>query len=105
MPPASAVKGAVRRRRAPGAGKTDSEGRMSIQHPYLLFLGDAPDQLAAKTAQGIAHWRPDWCVGQLRLAGCQAGLGFPTLTPEAGTPAGGKTPTGKTRGGGEGGRD
>src|SRR3546814_13273289 len=67
-------------RRAPGAGKTDSEGRMSIQHPYLLFLGDAPDQLAAKTAQGIAHWRPDWCVGQLRLDGCQAGLGLPDLT-------------------------
>jgi len=23
---------------------------MAIEHPYLLFLGDAPDQLAAKTA-------------------------------------------------------
>ena len=34
---------------------------------YLLFLGDAGDQLAAKTAQGIAHWRPEWCLGQLRL--------------------------------------
>src|SRR3546814_6336112 len=91
MPPASAVKVAVGRRRAPGAGKTDSEWRMSIQHPYLLFLGDAPDQLAAKTAQGVAHWRPDWCVGQLRLDGCQAGLGLPDLTLEEGRAAGAKT--------------
>ena len=30
---------------------------MSIEHPYLLFLGDAADQLAAKTAGGIADWR------------------------------------------------
>ncbi len=47
---------------------------MAIEHPYLLFLGDAPDQLAAKTAQGIAHWRPEWCLGQYRMAGCNADL-------------------------------
>jgi hypothetical protein len=29
-----------------------------IETPYLLFLGDAPDQLAAKVAQGIRDWRP-----------------------------------------------
>ena len=29
-----------------------------IRTPYLLFLGDAPDQLAAKVAQGVADWRP-----------------------------------------------
>jgi len=51
-----------------------------MDHPYLMFLGDAPDQLAAKTAQGIVDWRPDWCVGQLRLDGCQADLGIPDLT-------------------------
>jgi D-glutamate N-acetyltransferase len=53
---------------------------MQIQHPYLLFLGDAPDQLAAKTAQGISQWRSDWCLGQLRLAGCKADLGLPEMT-------------------------
>ncbi|HEX6102452.1 MAG TPA: N-acetyltransferase DgcN [Alphaproteobacteria bacterium] len=52
---------------------------MQIRHPYLLFLGDAPDQLAAKTAQGIAQWRPDWCLGQLRLPGAKADLGLPEL--------------------------
>lgn len=53
---------------------------MLIHPPYLLFLGDAHDQLAAKTAQGIADWRPEWCVGQMRLPGCKADLGLADLT-------------------------
>lgn len=52
---------------------------MEIEKPYLLFLGDVPDQLAAKTAHGIVDWRPDWCVGQLRLEGCKADCGLPDL--------------------------
>ncbi len=55
-----------------------------IEKPYLLFLGDVADQLAAKTAAGIADWRPDWCVGQLRLPGCEADVGIDDITvPEA----------------------
>lgn len=50
-----------------------------IRKPYLLFLGDAPDQLAAKVAQGIADWRPEHVVGQLRLDGCKADVGVPDL--------------------------
>ncbi|MYH59585.1 MAG: DUF1611 domain-containing protein [Boseongicola sp. SB0675_bin_26] len=50
-----------------------------IRKPYLLFLGDAPDQLAAKVAQGIADWRPEHVVGQLRLDGCKADVGAPDL--------------------------
>jgi len=64
---------------------------MSIEHPYLLFLGDAVDQLAAKTAQGIAHWRPDWCLGQLRLPGCNADLGLADLSLEQAVEAGART--------------
>jgi len=64
---------------------------MDIQHPYLLFLGDAKDQLAAKTAQGIAHWRPEWCVGQRRLEGCLADLGLADMTLEQAWTAGAKT--------------
>lgn len=64
---------------------------MAIAHPYLMFLGDAPDQLAAKTAAGVAHWRPDWCVGQLRLPGCNADLGLPEMTIEEAAEAGVKT--------------
>ncbi|HLJ20847.1 MAG TPA: DUF1611 domain-containing protein, partial [Stellaceae bacterium] len=64
---------------------------MAIKHPYLLFLGDAHDQLAAKTAAGVAFWRPDWCLGQLRLPGCKADLKLPDLSVEAAAAAGVKT--------------
>jgi len=49
-----------------------------LKTPYLLFLGDAKDALAAKVAQGIRDWRPGNAVGQMRLAGCVADLAFPT---------------------------
>jgi hypothetical protein len=51
-----------------------------IETPYLLFLGDAPDPLAAKVAQGIKDWRPEYAVGQLRLEGCRADMGIPDMT-------------------------
>ncbi|MCX5493549.1 DUF1611 domain-containing protein [Kaistia dalseonensis] len=53
---------------------------MEIATPYLLFLGDVPDALAAKTALGIVDWRPEWCLGQSRLAGCKADAGIPDMT-------------------------
>ncbi len=52
---------------------------MTVARPYLLFLGDAPDQLAIKTAMGVVDWRPDWCLGQMRLPGCQADAGLPDI--------------------------
>jgi len=64
---------------------------MSIARPYLMFLGDAADQLAAKTAQGVKDWRTEWCVGQLRLAGCNADLKLPDMTVEEAAAAGVKT--------------
>jgi uncharacterized NAD-dependent epimerase/dehydratase family protein len=51
-----------------------------IKTPYLLFLGDAPDALAAKVAQGVKDWRPEYAVGQLRLEGCRADMGLPDMT-------------------------
>lgn len=62
-----------------------------IQTPYLLFLGDAPDQLAAKVAQGIKDWRPGNAVGQFRMDGCGADLGIADMTLEDGLAAGAKT--------------
>ena len=56
-----------------------------------MFLGDAPDQLAAKTAQGVAYWRPEWCIGQLRMPGCKADLKLPDMTLEQAKAAGVKT--------------
>ncbi|TDH35754.1 DUF1611 domain-containing protein [Pseudohoeflea suaedae] len=53
---------------------------MIIEHPYLIFLGDVPDALAAKTGLGIVDWRPEWCLGQFRLDGCQADANIPELS-------------------------
>jgi uncharacterized NAD-dependent epimerase/dehydratase family protein len=64
---------------------------LSIAHPYLLFLGDAPDQLSAKVADGVARWRRDWCVGQLRLPGCEADVGLADVTLEEARDKGAKT--------------
>lgn len=63
----------------------------TIQHPYLLFLGDAHDELAGKTARGVAQWRPEWCVGQWRLPGCQPNLGLPDLRPAEAAARGART--------------
>ena len=64
---------------------------MQIENPYLMFLGDAADDLAAKVANGVAKWRPDWCLGQFRLPGCNADLGLTDMTLEEAKAAGVKT--------------
>ncbi|NOC43701.1 N-acetyltransferase DgcN [Ruegeria sp. HKCCD7559] len=62
-----------------------------IETPYLLFLGDAPDQLAAKVAVGIKDWRPENAVGQYRMDGCKADLGLKDMTLTEAKAAGAKT--------------
>lgn len=62
-----------------------------IEHPYLLFLGDAPDPLAAKVAQGIRDWRPDAAIGQYRMAGCNADMKLPDMNIAEAAAAGAKT--------------
>lgn len=62
-----------------------------IETPYLLFLGDAPDPLAAKVAQGIRDWRPENAVGQFRMEGCKADLKLPDMTLAEAKAAGAKT--------------
>ncbi|MCP4327159.1 MAG: DUF1611 domain-containing protein [Alphaproteobacteria bacterium] len=64
---------------------------MEIRNPYLLFLGDAPDDLAAKTGRGIADWRPEWCLGELRLPACKTTLDLPTMSVATAAEAGAKT--------------
>jgi uncharacterized NAD-dependent epimerase/dehydratase family protein len=64
---------------------------MQIRQPYLLFLGDVHDRLAAKTAQGIVDWRRDWCLGQLRMEGCVADVGIPDMTVAEAAAAGART--------------
>jgi uncharacterized NAD-dependent epimerase/dehydratase family protein len=67
------------------------ESPAMIQTPYLLFLGDAPDPLAAKVAQGIKDWRPEYALGQFRLPGCNADMGLRDMTLAEAKAAGVKT--------------
>jgi uncharacterized NAD-dependent epimerase/dehydratase family protein len=64
---------------------------MAIEKPYLLFLGDVADPLAAKTAYGVVDWRRDWCVGQMRLPGCKADTGLRDMTLVEARAAGART--------------
>ena len=50
---------------------------LTIQAPYLLFLGSEKSPTYAKTAAGLAHWRPELCMGQLRLTPDTLDLGLP----------------------------
>jgi len=65
--------------------------RVEIKTPYLLFLGDEPEETHAKTAIGIAHWRPEACVGQWRLPGSGVDLGFTDMAPAEAAAAGAGT--------------
>lgn len=64
---------------------------MRIRPPYLLFLGDVPDRLAAKTALGVLDWRPELCLGQMRLPACPVDLGLPETSPAEAVRAGAGT--------------
>lgn len=64
---------------------------MDIPRPYLIFLGDVPDALAAKTGLGVVDWRRDWCVGQWRLPGCKADAKLPDMEAAEAAAKGAKT--------------
>lgn len=64
---------------------------LDIRPPFLIFLGDVPDDLAAKTGQGIVDWRPERVVGQMRLTGCGADLGVAEMGVEEACRRGART--------------
>lgn len=49
---------------------------ISLEAPYLLFLGAETSATYAKTGAGIAQWRPELCMGQLRLTEDTIDLGL-----------------------------
>jgi len=51
-------------------------------------MGDVPDDHHAKTGHGIAYWRPEKCVGEMRLPGCPIDMGVPELDVAAAVAAG-----------------
>lgn len=64
---------------------------MQIDGPYLLFLGNTPRLIDAKTASGILDWRPRSCVGQYRLDRDTVDLGLRDLAPAEAVAAGART--------------
>jgi len=64
---------------------------MLLKTPYLLFLGDAADPLAAKVAQGVNDWRPEFCIGQFSQPGCNADMNIDELTIAEAVERGAKT--------------
>lgn len=51
-----------------------------LPKPYILFLGEEVELGNVKTSSGIAYWRPEDCVGQIRLEGGTIDLGLPQIT-------------------------
>ncbi|WOJ95444.1 DUF1611 domain-containing protein [Congregibacter brevis] len=52
---------------------------LQLRSPYLIFVGDESRPTYAKTGKGVADWRPELCMGQLRLCNTAADLGLPDM--------------------------
>ena len=64
---------------------------LSLTAPYVIFLGDVPSAVYAKTAYGIAQWAPEKCLAQHRFAGCEIDAGLPDMSIAAAVAAGAKS--------------
>ena len=62
-----------------------------IPKPYLLFVGEAQDELAIKTASGICEWRPEWCKAQYAYSEAKFHLDLPIIDFETAAAKGIKT--------------
>lgn len=72
----------------------DGRDPVHIRSPFLLFLGESTSRPDCKTAVGIAHWRPEKCVGVLSLANAASGerpTDLPEMSVEAAAQAGART--------------
>ncbi len=61
---------------------------IELRKPYLLFVGTAGRAIDAKTAAGVAHWRPEHCRAQFRLNENAVDLGLPDMTVKDAAAAG-----------------
>jgi uncharacterized NAD-dependent epimerase/dehydratase family protein len=64
---------------------------VSLEAPYLLYLGSEKSATYAKTGAGLAQWRPELCMGQLRLTPDTVDLGLPDHTVASAAAQGAKT--------------
>lgn len=64
---------------------------MQLQAPYLLFIGDAKDELSIKMAKGVADWRPEQCIGEYSVEGCTVSTGLGSVSISAAANKGAKS--------------
>lgn len=64
---------------------------MTIPGPYLLYLGDARDEISVKTSRGVAVFRPDLSLGEYRRSREAVTLGLPQMSFADARSAGAKT--------------
>lgn len=64
---------------------------MTIPGPYLLYLGDARDEISVKTSRGVAVFRPDLSLGEYRRSPEAVTLGLPQMTFAEAAAAGART--------------
>ncbi|MBF5089366.1 DUF1611 domain-containing protein [Novosphingobium sp. NBM11] len=62
-----------------------------IPGPYLVYLGAVTDPLAAKTARGIAFWRPGMAIAEMAEPGCPVTVGLPRMSLAEAVAAGART--------------
>lgn len=62
-----------------------------IPAPFLLYLGRTSDPMAIKTSRGLATFRPEDCVGEVRHDDCPLTVGLPRLGIGEGAAAGART--------------
>jgi hypothetical protein len=43
--------------------------------PFVVFMGDIDNPVYGKTGLGLVQWRPEDCLGQIRLPGCSVDAG------------------------------
>ena len=53
---------------------------VNLTPPYLIFLGDVPNKVYAKTALGLVQWAPQHCLAQHRFPGCDIDTGLPDMS-------------------------
>src|ERR1039458_346461 len=62
-----------------------------FEPPFVVFLGDAADEVQCKTGLGLVQWRAEHCVGQVRLPGCRADAGVEDLDVRGAKAAGARS--------------
>jgi uncharacterized NAD-dependent epimerase/dehydratase family protein len=64
---------------------------VTIELPYLIFLGDVQGDMFAKTAFGVKDWRPGACCAEWSLPTAKISLGLPKMNPVEAVAAGAKS--------------